>query len=110
MTADSTFGQSPAPGVALIARFEGDADQLTAGFRDVARRYAALADAPQPATALLARNRDGITVVLAWDQGASLQPFRDFLRDALGDTGLPHPHVEHLRAEAATWEQIVILT
>jgi hypothetical protein len=43
------------PGVALIAHFDGDP--------------------PQPTTALLLRNKTGITAVLVWSEGASLAPF-----------------------------------
>lgn len=94
------------PGVALIAHFEGDPDELGPSFRAAARRYATLADTPQPTTALLLRNKAGITVVMAWEHGASMQPFREFLRGALDEHGLPHPRVEHARAEAVRWEDI----
>ena len=94
------------PGVALIAHFAGDPTDLAPRFRAAAQRYATLGDTPMPATALLLRNKDGITVVLGWAEGASLQPFRDFLGSALGELGLPHPRVEHFRADAAGWTEI----
>jgi hypothetical protein len=94
------------PGVALIAHFDGDPDELATRFRAAATRYATSPDSTQPTTALLLRNRDGIVAVLAWPEGASLQPFRTFLRGALSEQGLPHPHVEHMRADAATWEAV----
>jgi hypothetical protein len=97
-------------GVALIAHFAGDPDDLTPRFRAAAHRYAMQGDVPMPATALVLRNKDGITVVLGWAEGASLQPFGGFLRDALGELGLPHPHVEHFRADAAGWEEIATPT
>ncbi len=93
-------------GVALIAHFAGDPADLASKFQAAARRYAEIPGAPQPETAVLVRNKDGIVVVLAWPDGDSLQPFRTFLRGALGDVGLPHPRVEHLRAEATTWAAI----
>ena len=76
-------------GVALIAHFAGDPTDLAPRFRAVAHQYATLGDASIPTTALLLRNKDGITVVLGWPEGASLQPFRDFLRSALGSSGCP---------------------
>jgi hypothetical protein len=93
-------------GVALIAHFNGDSDELTRRFHTAAARYDEIADAAKPETALLLRNKDGITVVLAWPEGASLQPFRAFLLDAIAELGLPHPRVEHLRAGALTWDAI----
>ena len=93
-------------GVALIAHFAGDPTDLAPRFLAAAHRYATLGDAPTAATALLRRNKDGITVVVGWAEGASLQPFRDFLRRALGELGLPHPRVEHFRADAARWTEI----
>lgn len=94
------------PGVALIAHFAGDPTDLATRFRPAAQRYVNVGDAPTPTTALLLRNKDGITVVLGWAEGASLQPFRDFLRGALGEHGLPHPRVEHFRTDAAGWAEI----
>jgi hypothetical protein len=93
-------------GVALIAHFNGDPDDLTQRFQNAATRYDEMADAPEPETALLLRNKDGIAVVLVWPDGASLQPFRAFLLGAVADLGLPHPRVEHLRASALTWDAI----
>ena len=92
------------PGIALTAHFAGDADDLLKRFETAALRYAALPDAPQPTTALLLRNKTGLTVVLAWPDGASLQPFRTFLRGALSELGLPHPDVEHFRSQQIMWE------
>jgi hypothetical protein len=94
-------------GVALIAHFEGDPDELASRFHTAASRYAETADAPQPTTAVLLRNRDGIAAVLVWPASASLQPFRTFLRGAIAELGLAHPRVEHLRADATTWQAIV---
>jgi hypothetical protein len=93
-------------GVALIAHFDGDADDLTRRFSTAAARYDKDQDRPAPHTALLLRNKDGITVVFVWPEGTSLQPFRTFLIDSIGDLGLPHPRVEHLRASALTWGAI----
>jgi hypothetical protein len=86
-------------GVALIAHFDGNPEELAAKFRIAAGNYASIRDAPQPNIAQLLRNKDGIAVVLVWPEGTSLQPFRTFLRRALAELGLPHPRVEHLRAE-----------
>jgi hypothetical protein len=93
-------------GVALIAHFAGDSAELANRFRAAVRGYADFPDAPQPNTALLLQNKDGIVVVLAWPEGASLQPFRTFLRGSLDDFGLPHPRVEHYRAQENTWTAI----
>jgi hypothetical protein len=93
-------------GVALIAHFDGEPEDLTRRFGTAAARYAHTQDAAQPETALLLRNKDGITVVLVWPDGTSLQPFRTFLINSLGDLGLPHPRVEHLRASAVTWDAL----
>ena len=93
-------------GVALIAHFAGDPDDLTPRIRDAARRYSSSRVGPQPTNALLLRNKDGVTAVFAWPEGASLQPFRTFLRGALEELGLPHPRVEHYRADAAGWDSI----
>jgi hypothetical protein len=65
-----------------------------------------LADAPQPTTAVLLRNKDSVVAVLVWPKSASLQSFRTFLRGAIVELGLPHPRVEHLRADATTWQAI----
>jgi hypothetical protein len=97
------------PGVALVAHFDGDPNDLTPRFHTAANRYANSPDAPQPTTAVLLRNKDGITVVLVWPEGGSLGPFRAFLKDAIGELGLPHPRTEHLRAEATTWDAITRL-
>jgi hypothetical protein len=94
------------PGVALIAHIAGDPTNLATRFRAAAQRYVNVGDAPTLTTALLLRNKDGITVVLGWAEGASLQPFRDFLRGALGEHGLPHPRVQHFRTDAASWAEI----
>ena len=51
-------------GVALIAQFSGDPDDLATRLRGAMRRYATLTDAPAPTTALLLRNKTGITAVL----------------------------------------------
>lgn len=96
-------------GVALIVHFDGDPNDLTSRFHIAASRYADCSDAPQPIAALLLRNKDGITVVLVWPEGSGLGPFRTFLKDAIGELGLPHPRTEHLRAEATTWEAITRL-
>ena len=93
-------------GVALIAHFEGDPSELASRFHTAASRYATLVDAPQPTTAALLRNKDGIAVVLVWPASTSLQPFQTFLRGAIAELGLPHPQVEHLRADATTWQAI----
>jgi len=94
-------------GVALIAHFDGDPDELAPRFHAAASRYAQTPDAPQPTTAVLLRNKDGIAAVLVWPPSASLQPFRTFLRGAVAELGLPHPRVEHLRADATSWETFV---
>ena len=93
-------------GVALIAHFDGDPEQLETRFQHAARDYARTADCPQPETALVLRNKDGIAAVLVWPEATSLQPFRTFLRAAIDERGLPHPRVEHFRASALTWESI----
>jgi hypothetical protein len=93
-------------GIALIAYFGGEPDDLTRRFGTAAARYALTEDAAQPEIALLLRNKDGITVVLVWPDGTSMQPFRTFLIDSIGELGLPHPRVEHLRASALTWKAI----
>jgi hypothetical protein len=71
------------PDIALIAHFPGNADDLAEPFRTAAHRYANMPGAAVPTASLLLRNKDGIAVVLVWPEGASLQPFRTFLRDAL---------------------------
>jgi hypothetical protein len=91
------------PGVALIAHFAGDPDHLATSFRAAATRYADLPGTLQPTTAVLLRNKDGIAVTLVWPDDTSLQPFRSFLRDVLTEFDLPHPRVEHLRADASSW-------
>ena len=93
-------------GVALIAHFEGDSEDLEHRFQLAAQRYAASADATEPSSAVLLRNKDGIAAVLVWPEGTSLQPFRTFLQNTLGEVGLPHPRVEHLRASAIGWDAI----
>jgi hypothetical protein len=93
-------------GVALIARFDGDPELLDGSFHTAARKYARTAGGPQPDTALVLRNKDGIAVVLVWPEGTSLQPFRTFLRATIDELRLPHPRVEHFRASALTWETI----
>ena len=93
-------------GVALIAHFDGDPDDLARRFRTAAARYRDDVALPDPHTALLLRNKDGIAVVLVWPDGQGLQPFRTFLIDSIRDLGLPHPRVEHLRASALNWEAI----
>jgi hypothetical protein len=93
-------------GVAVIAHFNGEPVDLTRRFHSAAAHYARIPNAPQPEAALLLRNKDGIAVVLVWPEGASLQPFRTFLIDAIDDLGLPHPRVEHQRASALTWDNI----
>lgn len=97
------------PGVALIAHFDGDADDLARRFHTAASRYNDIPNAPEPTAALLLRNKTGITAVLVWPEGASLAPFQTFLREAIGELGLPHPRTEHLRAEAITWDAIAQL-
>jgi hypothetical protein len=92
-------------GIALIAHFDGDPEQLELAFQRAAQRYRTT-DAPQPETALVLRNKDGIATDLVWPDGASLQPFRTFLRTAIDELGLPHPRVEHFRACALTWDSI----
>lgn len=93
-------------GVALIAHFDGDPDELARRFHTAAGRYADTPNAPQPTTALLLRNKTGITAVLVWPEGASLSPFQTFLRGTIDELGLPHPRTQHLRAEAITWDTI----
>lgn len=93
-------------GVALIAHFDGDPDDLARRFRTAAARYRDDDDLPDPQTALLLRNKQGLAVVLVWPDGAGLQPFRTFLIDSIGHLGLPHPRVEHLRASALAWDAI----
>ena len=93
------------PGVALIAQFDGDPDDLAPRIRDAAHRYASMST-PQPAAALVLRNKDGITIALAWPDGTSLQPFRTFLREALDPLGLSPPRVEHFRSDAVSWDAI----
>ncbi len=93
-------------GAAVIAYFDGDPDELARGFCTTASRYAETTEAPQPIAALLLRNRNGIAVVLAWPEGSSLAPFRAFLKEAIGETGLPHPRTEHFRAGAIAWNEI----
>ena len=94
------------PGVALIAHFDGDPNDLTRRLHMVASRYAITHEAPQPATALLLRNKEGITLVLAWPEGSSLGPFRTFLTSAIGELGLSRPRTEHFRAEAIAWDAV----
>ena len=94
------------PGVALIAHFDGDPDDLTRRFRNAASRYADTPDASVPVTALLLRNKTGVSAVLVWPEGSSLAPFQTFLKASIGELGLPHPRTEHLRAEATTWNAI----
>ncbi len=90
-------------GVALIARFGGDADRLAERLELAAARYAEIGDAATPTTATLLRNKDGITAVFVWPEGTSLQPFRAFLTGSLDELGLPHPQVEHFRAADTAW-------
>src|SRR5713101_6348031 len=97
------------PGVALIAHFDGDPDELAPRFHTAASQYADTHDASQPTTALLLRNKTGITAVLVWPEGSSLSPFQTFLRSAINEIGLPHPRTEHFRAEAVTWDDIARL-
>ena len=97
------------PGVALIAHFDGDPADLARRFHATASRYGDSPDAPQPTTALLLRNKTGITMVLVWPEGSSLAPFRTFLKRAVDELSLPHPRIEHLRAEAITWDAITQL-
>ena len=85
-------------GVALIAYFDGDPEQLEQRLRTALSEYGRTANAPQPDTTLMLRNKDGIAAVLVWPEGASLQPFRTYLRAAIDELGLPHPRVEHFRA------------
>jgi hypothetical protein len=49
------------------------------------------------------RNKEGIAVVLVWPEGSGIRSFQSFLRGALDELGLPHPRVEHFRAEPITW-------
>lgn len=97
------------PGVALIAHFDGDPDDLAPRFHTAARQYADIPNAPQPTAALLLRNKAGITAVFVWPEGGSLTPFRAFLKASIGELGLPHPNIQHLRAEAISWEAITQL-
>jgi hypothetical protein len=94
------------PGVALIARFDGDPEDLARQFRLAAARYVESPGATEPEIAMLLRDKHGIAAVLVWPDGASIQLFRTFLTGALGEIGLPHPRVEHLRASALTWQAI----
>ena len=94
------------PGVAVLVHFDGDPDDLARRIHAAASRYNDIPNAPEPTTALLLRNKTGITAVFVWPEGASLAPFQTSLREAIGELGLPHPRTEHLRAEAITWDAI----
>lgn len=96
-------------GVALIAHFDGDPEDLARRFQMATSRYGDTSDAPIPAAALLLRNKTGIAVVLVWPEGSSLSPFQTFLRGAIDELGLPHPRTEHFRADAITWDTITRL-
>jgi hypothetical protein len=50
------------------------------------------------------RNKEGIAVVLIWPEGSGIRSFQAFLRGALDELDLPHPRVEHFRAEPILWE------
>jgi hypothetical protein len=89
--------------IALIAHFDGDAREIEERFRAAATQYSRDLDAPQPTSALLMRNKQGIVVVLTWPEGSGIKPFQTFLRGSLMEFGLPHPRVEHFRAEAIPW-------
>ncbi|MBF6558230.1 MAG: hypothetical protein IVW52_19180 [Acidimicrobiales bacterium] len=89
--------------IALIARFDGDAQVLEESFRAAATKYSQDLAAPQPTSALLMRNKEGIVVVMTWPEGSGIKPFQAFFRGSLEELGLPHPRVEHFRADAITW-------
>ena len=90
--------------IAFIAHFDGDARVLEDRFRSAATKYSRDLDAPRPASALFMRNKKGIVIVLTWPEGSGIAAFQTFLRGSLEEFGLPHPRVEHFRAEAASWE------
>lgn len=92
--------------LAFIAHFAGDVRELEDGFRSAATEYARGLGAPQPTSALLMRNKDGIVVVLTWPEGSGIKPFQTFLRGSLEKFGLPHPRVEHFRADAINWDAL----
>ena len=52
------------------------------------------------------RNKEGIAVVLTWPEGAGIKPFQTFLRGSLEKLGLPHPRVEHFRADTLDWNAL----
>lgn len=89
--------------LALIAHFDGDAHDLDNRFRIAASQYSRDLDAPQPTSALLMHNKRGIVVVLTWPEGSGIRPFQSFLRGSLEEFGLPHPRVEHFRADEIAW-------
>lgn len=91
-------------GVGLIAHFDGDAGDLSDRFRVAASRYARDAYALQPRSVLLMRNKEGIAVVMVWPAGSGIRSFQSFLRGSLDELGLPHPRVEHFRAEPMVWD------
>lgn len=92
--------------IAFIAHFDGDASDLEDRFRVAATEYSQDLDAPQPSSALLLRNKEGIAVVLTWPEGTGIKPFQTFLRSSLEKFGLPHPRVEHFRADALDWHTL----
>ena len=89
--------------LALIAHFSGDPTDLEDRLRSALTRYARDLDAPQPSSAVLMRNKEGIAVVLIWPEGSGIKPFQSFLRGTLAPLGLPHPRVEHFRADTTFW-------
>jgi hypothetical protein len=105
-TTPATMPETSAPKarIALIAHFDGDPRELAERFGVATSRYAQDPDAPQPESAFLMRNKEGIAVVLVWPEGSGIRPFQSFLRGALDELGLPHPRVEHFRAEPIRWD------
>jgi hypothetical protein len=101
-TARDGSNEEQAP-LALIAYFDGDWRELSDRFRMAASCYAEEVNAPHPQSSFLMRNKDGIVVVLVWPEGVGIKAFQKFLRGSLEEFGLPHPRVEHLRADPIAW-------